>query len=372
MWRVEEADLEALALGAGVLGAGGGGNPYYLFLTVRELLRAGRALQVMAVEELPADACVVDCFGMGAPTVSYEKPCQGEELLRALRALEHHLGRRATAVIGGEIGGGNAFSPLLLGAQAGLPVVDGDGMGRALPELQMLSFLIYGRPPAPAVLADDKGNVVLLTALRDVSWLEPLARDVTVRMGGTAGVVSCPMGREEVRATCLPGSISRARALGLAMLEARRTGTSAVEAARQAAGGVCLFIGKVVDVERRTRAGFALGRMVLEGLEQDTGLRMEIEFQNENLVARRDGVIACTVPDLICVLDSEDGEPLSTEVLRYGLRASVLGLPAPSQLTTPRALQVVGPRAFGYALDYQPLLAGFGAAQRKPPIRPLW
>jgi DUF917 family protein len=292
--------------------------------------------------------------------------------LRALRALEHHLGRRATAVIGGEIGGGNAFSPLLLGAQTGLPVVDGDGMGRALPELQMLSFLIYGRPPAPAVLADDKGNVVLLTALRDVSWLEPLARDVTVRMGGTAGVVSCPMGREEVRATCLPGSISRARALGLAMLEARRTGTSAVEAARQAAGGVCLFIGKVVDVERRTRAGFALGRMVLEGLEQDTGSRMEIEFQNENLVARRDGVIACTVPDLICVLDSEDGEPLSTEVLRYGLRASVLGLPAPAQLTTPRALQVVGPRAFGYALDYQPLLAGFGAAQRKPPIRPMW
>ncbi len=63
-----------------------------------------------------------------------------------------------------------------------------------------------------------------------------------------------------------------------------------------------------------------------------------------------------SVPDLICILDSADGEPITTEMLRYGFRVCVLGLPAPAQLRTDQALRVVGPRAFGYDFDYQALL----------------
>ena len=43
------------------------------------------------------------------------------------------------AVMAGEIGGGNGIEPLVVGSRLGLPVVDGDLMGRAFPELQVQS-----------------------------------------------------------------------------------------------------------------------------------------------------------------------------------------------------------------------------------------
>ena len=100
--------------------------------------------------------------------------------------------------------------------------------------------------------------------------------------------------------------------------------------------------------------GFARGRLQISAFD-DFSQQMEIEFQNENLVARSDGRVLCTVPDLICIISLEDGEPIGTEALRYGLRVAVLALPAPRELKTPEALAVVGPRAFGYDLEFCPL-----------------
>lgn len=79
-------------------------------------------------------------------------------------------------------------------------------------------------------------------------------------------------------------------------------------------------------------------------------------MQNENLVAWRDEVVLITVPDLICILHDATGEPIGTGVPRYGLRVCMLGFAADPRLTTPAALAVVGPRAFGYNLAYRPLV----------------
>lgn len=50
------------------------------------------------------------------------------------------------------------------------------------------------------------------------------------------------------------------------------------------------------------------------------------------------------------------GQALQTEDLRYGLRVSIVGLPAHPLLRTPEALEVVGPAAFGYDnVQYCPL-----------------
>ncbi|HBK17823.1 MAG TPA: DUF917 domain-containing protein, partial [Gammaproteobacteria bacterium] len=40
----------------------------------------------------------------------------------------------------------------------------GDGMGRALPEAQMMTYAIAGVAPTPAVGVDYAGNVVTFTA----------------------------------------------------------------------------------------------------------------------------------------------------------------------------------------------------------------
>ena len=54
------------------------------------------------------------------------------------------------------------------------------------------------------------------------------------------------------------------------------------------------------------------------------------------------------------MLDSDKGETITTEEVKFGIRVAVIAMAADPQLTTKRALEVVGPRAFGYDFDYVP------------------
>ena len=354
-WTIDEQDLEGIALGAAILGTGGGGNVYLGRLRAREQIRAGRQIRVVDPDDLADDDLIVSVGGIGAPTVSFEKIRRGDEGLRALRGIETVVGRKAAAVMSDEIGGSNAIEPLICAAMAGLPVVDGDGMGRAFPEMQMTTFSIYGVEGFPAVLCDDKGNTVVIQEAISPLWLERLARTATIAMGCTAVLALPPMSGKQVKAVGVKRTLSKAWRLGHAVLEARAQKRDPVAAILDAERGRLLFRGKIVDLKRYLTAGFARGHLEIEGFAEDAGATMRIEFQNENLVARVDGAVVATVPDLICIVDTDSGRPISTEELRYGLRITVLGLPVPPLLRTPEALAVVGPAAFGYDVAYQPL-----------------
>ena len=354
MWQATEQVLESIAIGAGILGTGGGGNPYIGQLRAKQAIREHGPVTVLTPEELPEDARVVCVGGIGAPTVGIEK-VRDHQSYYALRAIEDYTGTKATALISNEIGGSNSVEPLIPAAMAGLPVVDADGMGRAFPEFQMKTFFVYGVPCCPMSIADEKGNTVIVKETISPAWAERLARSITVQMGCVACYAVAPMTADQVRRTAVPHTLSLARDLGDAVKHARSRGQDPLEAVLETCPGKVLFSGKVVDLDRRTTAGFARGSLVMEGFDAYHGQRMDIDFQNENLIARRDGRTVCTVPDLICAVATETGEPVTTELMRYGLRITVLGFPAPELWSTPKGLAVVGPRAFGYDMDYVPL-----------------
>ncbi|TMV66901.1 DUF917 family protein, partial [Thioclava sp. BHET1] len=90
---------------------------------------------------------------------------------------------------------------------------------------------------------------------------------------------------------------------------------------------------------------------------EDRGAVLELAFQNEWAVAFRDGQPVAMTPDLICLLDTVSGSALGTEAVRYGQRVSVVALPAPEILTSPAGLEAVGPRAFGYDIDFKSVFA---------------
>lgn len=69
-----------------------------------------------------------------------------------------------------------------------------------------------------------------------------------------------------------------------------------------------------------------------------------------------DGRPILTVPDLITIVETESARPVTTEVVRPGLRVSVLGFRSSPLYRTPQALAVVAPRAFGYDLPFVPLM----------------
>jgi DUF917 family protein len=351
VWHISESDLESIAIGAGILGTGGGGNPYLGKIRMREHVRAGRTATVIPLESVPDDACVVSVFNMGAPTVGYERLHQGEEELNALRGLEAFTGRKADAIVPGEIGGSNSVAPLVVSAQCGVPVIDADGMGRAFPELQMDTFAINGIPPTPYALSSHKGEVEILRNISDPREVERVARIWAVEHGARAGTAGFMMSGAQVKLFAIPATMSLVRRLGEAVLAARARRDDICPAILAVTGGRVLFEGKVVDVERRTTAGFARGEVNITAGQS----RCVIAFQNENLIARQGDEVLAVVPDLICIVDSDTGDPVTTELLRYGLRVTVLGIPAPAQLTTPLALCFVGPQAFGYDVPYQRL-----------------
>ncbi|RJL35506.1 DUF917 domain-containing protein [Bailinhaonella thermotolerans] len=347
--------LDDLARGAGILGTGGGGDPYVGKLLAREAIRRHGPVPVYDIGEVPPDATIVPVSGMGAPTVLLEKLPAGTEELTALRALEAVLGRRATHIVPIEIGGVNSMIPIAAAAQAGLPLVDGDAMGRAFPEAQMVLPTLIGVRNTPMALADDKGNTLVVNAVSN-HWAERLARAACVQMGCQVSCADTVLRGDQLRDGLVPATLTLAEDLGRAVRLARAGHADPVAAALGVLGGVRLFTGKVVDVERRTTGGFARGRARLSAVRGETGT-LELDFQNEHLLARRDGEIVATTPDLICVLDTDSGEPVTTESMRYGLRVTVIGVPCDPRWTTPEGLALAGPRYFGYDCDHRPLPA---------------
>eukprot|EP00930_Biecheleria_cincta_P001929 TRINITY_DN103005_c0_g1_i1.p1 TRINITY_DN103005_c0_g1~~TRINITY_DN103005_c0_g1_i1.p1 ORF type:complete len:945 (-),score=169.53 TRINITY_DN103005_c0_g1_i1:107-2941(-) len=347
-WQVSEADVEAISLGVGVLGTGGGGSPYRARLALLRAMRNGKRPIVIAPESLPDDCIVLEAGYMGAPTVGVEFLRSGQARIAA-KALAAHSGKSPYAVISGEIGGGNGLEQMLLALEMQIPAVDGDLMGRAFPCLDHMTTAFYGVGVTPAALADHQGNIVVVPQVASAKRLEDLLRPVCTAMGCTAGLSTKPLTGLEVKKFCVKHTVSQAFRIGSAILAARRKHSDPVAAVAEVAAGKVIFLGKVVDVHRITAAGFARGQVTIRG-HQDTTLK--IDFQNENLVATLDGSVVATTPELICIMETATGRPLQTEEMRYSLQVSVLLLPASPLLRSPEALSVVGPRAFGYDVDF--------------------
>ena len=355
---LSEDELEPLATGAWILGAGGGGDPYHAFLNMRLLYGQGVRVSLADPMELADDALVAVVSTMGAPLVGEERLTDPAMAALAVRQMEEHQGRPFDAVMSLEIGGSNAFQPLMVAAVTGLPVLDADTMGRAYPEAQHSSFAIGDLRPYPLTLADVRENAVVVSRVASWKWMERISRKVCAEVGSVAATCKAPRTGKEVREWGILYTVSQAIRLGEAVLQARARKEDPVEAVLDLEGGLLLFVGKVVDVERRATEGFLRGTATMEGLEADRGRRFRLAFQNEFTVGWMDGEIRVTVPEIICVMDSVTGEAIGTEALRYGQRVSVVALPAPALQTTPKGLLHVGPRAFGYDVDFVSVFEG--------------
>jgi DUF917 family protein len=346
--------LEDIAIGAAFLGTGGGGDPYVGKLMALQAIEKYGPVELLDVDELPDDAQIVPAAMMGAPTVLVEKVPSGKEVLDAFSILKDYLGKEIYATIPIEAGGVNSMIPIAVAATNRIPLVNADGMGRAFPELQMVTYHLYGISATPMVIADEKGNTMLLNTV-DNFWTENLARNATVVMGGSVMIAIYPMTGKDIKKAGIRNIVTYSAEIGKAIRLARQNDQNPVAALIEVTGGYPLFKGKIGDVMRRTTGGFVRGQAVLSGIDDYRGSKLELHFQNENLIAIRDGKIAATVPDLICTVDAETAIPITTERLRYGQRVVVVGIPCDEKWRTPKGIETVGPRYFGYDADYIPV-----------------
>lgn len=403
-WLLTEFDVECISIGAGILGSGGGGSPYIGKLRAQKCLKDGKKIRVVSPLRLMENAdnkndLVVIVAAMGAPLIAEEKlfgreckdalQCMGDlysdgyddgdisESVNIIKrekrityiddyqsnqhnkTLSKCMGKkRIVGVMSAEIGGMNSVEPFTVAAEMDLPVLDCDGMGRAFPELQMFTPLIYGMLPYPSTLADAKGRRAVILRADSSKDIENHFRKVVVEMGCMAGVVISKLQKDDVLEKTIMFTTSHAWRIGRAVINARNTKESTAEAVLRISGGKILVVGKITSVKRETTGGFNIGHVIIKSTtDKDTILR--IEFQNENLIAisvtsEKEEIVA-TVPDLITIIDTDNGDPIPTEAVRYGLRVTVLVLPAHEMLKTEQALHFVGPKAFGYgSLAYKP------------------
>lgn len=359
-WKLHASDLDDLARGAALLGTGGGGDPHVGRLLALTAIEQHGPITIIDPDELDDDAFVIPTAQMGAPTVVAEKLPAGTEGVAALRALESHLGRQADATMPIECGGVNSMIPLHIASVAGLPVVDADGMGRAFPELQMETFSVYGVTGSPLALAGENGESAIIETGADNKRMEDFARALTVTLGGVAHIAEYSMTGADVKRTAVPRTLTLALTVGRAIRTAREENVDPLARLAEALAPTLyshvrvLFSGKVTDVERRTIGGFTRGTALLRNHAQS---ELKVTFQNENLTAYRDGHLVCIVPDLICILEAETAEPITTESLRYGQRVNVIGISTPDMMRTPRALETFGPSAFGIDEEFRPVEA---------------
>lgn len=349
----EPDEIDPLAVGAWILGTGGGGSPYLAQLNLKKLYREGRPCKLIDPMALDDGDAVAVVSKMGAPLVGQERLVDPAHLARAVRLMEEYTGKPFRAVMSVEIGGGNALSPFLAGALLDIPVVDADAMGRAYPEAQMTSFAIGDLKMYPLTLVDCRDNEAIVAKTPTWKWMERVSRSICTEVGSTSATCKAPRTGREVKDWGILNTVTKAISLGQAVLDARAAHSDPVEAVLRHEGGLTLFKGKISDVDRTTTGGFLRGSATIEGLDGDRGSKVVLAFQNEWAVAFRDGEPIAMTPDLICLLDSVSGEAIGTETVRYGQRVTAVALPAPKLLQTPKGLAHVGPRAFGYDIDYK-------------------
>lgn len=293
---------------------------------------------------------------------------------------ELYKGGRATHIIPLEIGGSNGLQGLVLGASTNMniPVVDGDWMGRAYPTKWQTTPVVFGERKivfAPVAVADGNGNTLYMATATSDLKVEQVIRAALSQMGSAVGTADAPVTGAETRRWAVEHTMSLSWRIGREVARARKqnriddVADYIIESVGGKDTGCVLFKGKIVGVERKLYMGHVYGEVVIEGVSAAYQGRIKVPFKNENIAAiripesgesktgeeKQEDVLAI-VPDLIAVIDAQNGEAIGTPEYRYGLLVSVIGITASERWTSPRGIELGGPAAFGLDhLQYQPL-----------------
>lgn len=343
MKKLSMLDLDDLAVGAAVLGSGGGGNPALELLIAKQQFEDFGSPKIVSLETIDDDALVVPVAFMGAPLVGIERLPSGSEFIKIIELIELIKGKKVTHFVAGEIGGSNAFTPLIAAAKLNVPVIDADLLGRAFPELQMSSAALNGIVPSPTVICDCLDNVVSVHA-KTGTEIERFCRGITVEMGSSAAIALYLMTGKQAKESMIPNTMSHGVKIGRTMRIAKEKNEDPVEALLNYTKGTLLARGVITDITQKIEDGFLTGTFTISGENE-----IKVYYQNEYLMAYEKGVSIASTPDIIMPLEVERGYAITSESLSYGLRVALVMIPGPAIWKTEEGLKLVGPKYFGYS-----------------------
>lgn len=357
--------LEDALVGSSYLGTGGGGSLEEARKLIADDLAAGLTFASLPVSALSDTDRVACPYGLASLADTSEEmqarldAIEGEAKMpvqAAFEALEKHIGQKFAGVIMGEIGPLSLAEGLSIAARLGVPALDADTVGRAVPEINQHSVKVAGIPLTPIGAATPFGDEMIVETLGDPTRAEDILRSIAV-VSRECGVTDSPItGAQAKKAgTLVTESLTLARNIGKAVREAKAGGGDPIEAARVAGDGYMLFTGTVRSTQWRDEDGFLQGELVIDGTGDFSGQNFATDVKNEHLVARRNGEVVATCPDLISVIDVASGDGIVNPGYTNGQQVAVLGFRCDPLWRTPAGLEVFSPRYFGYDIDYVPI-----------------
>lgn len=356
-WQIKKKDIPLLALGAKLIACGGGGHTITIQTLLMSMMQDGDYIRVMTIADLQ-DEWIVGAGMMGSTVFYNENIPSGQEGNQALKLYESIIQKKVEAIIPVEIGGVNSLAPLLTAYQNNLPVVDGDGMGKAFPELAMTTFHLHGIPVSPLVLEANETNTVIQES-KDISIASEKAKDFIAKNGGYTHFVGFGANARRMKSAMIPGSLQLIYRLGTilskeVMVHKKMEEIAAVFENSLYGKPVQIITGVVTDSSRWFEGGSLIGKFTVDGRSSFSNKRVEIEFKNE-FISINENQYLCTTPDLILVLDDEKLSPYSVSEIQAGLAVTILAVPAPNILRTKEMLEFVGPKNFDVADSYHPI-----------------
>ncbi|HEW63531.1 DUF917 domain-containing protein [Fervidicoccus fontis] len=335
---LKEEDIKNIIVGATFLGSGGGGSPQHGFELLERLKSEGYEIAVTLKnpEELTTEDYVVMVAGIGAPRAFKEKKF-GLEAIYAFDTISKISfigGKNITHLMAGEIGGFNTMVPIYVAIAKGVPIVNADGNGRAVPELGTGLYPTYNIPPNPLVLANSEGDSVVAYLKDPVNHgaAEIIARQLAVGWGMLAAFATWIVNKEQIMNFLAPYTTTLSQKIGEIFIQVKDKSKGIeklTETLKKEIGAYELFKGKITNLEFKTEGGFDFGTTTIQGEGKYAGKTMTIDFKNENMLAKIDGKIVTMVPDLICMVDMDNIFPLTNADTKEGDKVSIFGLPAP-------------------------------------------
>lgn len=320
--------------GAAIFSAGGGGDPEMGYEIVDTLIQEGYAVNLVDPIDVPDDGVVANFACVGATTtVGYDS----DAAVKTVHTLEQYVKQKFYAVIPVELGGFNTLAAVDVAARRGIPVVDADGAGRAVPEVHLKVYTIDNIPLAPMVVSDlHAQNVVIVKETQDSKSAERIARTLATEWSQSAYTARRILTGKQVETSPILHSLSTSIRIGMLL---RKT-VEPIRAVLKETGGFKLFEGEVEKVERRTEAGFTWTKTILKGTHEYEGSKFEFKAKNEVLVAYKDNKLVAIAPDIVVPVHHETGKCITAEKIEKGGKLVILGIPTPQKWRTPKGLEL--------------------------------
>jgi DUF917 family protein len=141
--------------------------------------------------------------------------------------------------------------------------------------------------------------------------------------------------------------------MGKSWREARAKGEDMAANIAKKGAGIVAFRGAVGANDWKTEDGFTVGNVSIGGTGDFVGDTYRIWLKNENMVGWLNEKVHATIPDMICMIDTDTGEPVTNPNYHEGQNVAVVILPAPAPFTTAKGLAAFGPAYVGLDQPYR-------------------